>query len=480
MEPDEEVVSIRPVHGTSHELEKEVRISCPDATGLGCDVTRMLLDFGLRILHGDMSTDGKWCFLIFRVALCCSVPAHWVLLKSRLEKICPRSQGAQALWRWNSHTEPSQNPFLLEVTSYNREGVLHDLMHVLWEADLAVFKAHITTGPSDKVLDLFWIYDNKKELPENHRILQICDLVRDCVGQPDAECRIDPAPPDSCAEDSTSTILKRCACKDAKPRASLRKIMSHRRSSNSMQSDLYSLASSQGEEYGEREDVQVTVDNSTTPSYSLVNIVCRDRKGLVYDLMRTVKSIHIRVAYGKVNVRRDYMCETDLFVQEVDGSQITDQEAQEELIERMKQAAALPVVISIKDVYDETCTELLVLANLDSGARGRPRVTYDVTAALNAMQLCVFMADVYIETPGGDIESQPQEWHRFLVHGTDGCRLSTPEEKRSMYECVHASLTGTELQASACPALSAETAKQTEAAARKPRSLVQQLQQWRW
>lgn len=71
--------------------------------------------------------------------------------------------------------------------------------------------------------------------------------------------------------------------------------------------------------------MQVTIDNSTTPSYSLINIVCRDRKGLVYDLMRTVKSIHIRVAYGKVNVRQDYMCETDLFVQEVDGSQITDQ-----------------------------------------------------------------------------------------------------------------------------------------------------------
>ena len=82
------------------------------------------------------------------------------------------------------------------------------------------------------------------------------------MGQPDAECKIDPAPPDSCAEDSTSTILKRCACKDAKPRASLRKIMSHRRSSNSVQSDMVSLASSQGEEYGEREDVQVCADAS--------------------------------------------------------------------------------------------------------------------------------------------------------------------------------------------------------------------------
>lgn len=110
-------------------------------------------------------------------------------------------------------------------------------------------------------------------------------------------------------------------------------------------------------------------------------------------------------------------------------------EAQDELIERVKQAAALPVVISIRDVYDETCTELLVLANLDSGARGRPRVTYDVTAALNAMQLCVFMADVYIESAGGGGEQRPQELHRFLVHCIDGCRLRSAAEKRWFLSC---------------------------------------------
>ena len=42
-------------------------------------------------------------------------------------------------------------------------------MHTLWEADVVVFKAHITTGPGGKVLDMFWIYDNRCELPENHR-----------------------------------------------------------------------------------------------------------------------------------------------------------------------------------------------------------------------------------------------------------------------------------------------------------------------
>ena len=42
-------------------------------------------------------------------------------------------------------------------------------MNTLWEADVVVFKAHITTGPGGKVLDMFWIYDNRCELPENHR-----------------------------------------------------------------------------------------------------------------------------------------------------------------------------------------------------------------------------------------------------------------------------------------------------------------------
>ena len=60
-------------------------------------------------------------------------------------------------------------------------------------------------------------------------------------------------------------------------------------------------------------------------------------------------------------------------------------EIEAELIERVRAAVLLPVRIDVKDVYDETCTELRVMAALDSGGRGRPRVTYDVTAALNAM-----------------------------------------------------------------------------------------------
>ncbi len=69
--------------------------------------------------------------------------------------------------------------------------------------------------------------------------------------------------------------------------------------------------------------MQVTIDNCTASNYSCVTVVCRDRKGLVYDLMRTLKDIHVRVAYAKIAVRGE-MAETDLFVEEADGQRIKE------------------------------------------------------------------------------------------------------------------------------------------------------------
>ena len=44
----------------------------------------------------------------------------------------------------------------------------------------------------------------------------------------------------------------------------------------------------------------------------------------------------------------------------------------QELNQRVRRAVTLPVRIAVKDVYDETCTELLISAPLDSGATASP------------------------------------------------------------------------------------------------------------
>ena len=45
-----------------------MRISCPDATGLGCDIARLLLDFGLRIMDGELAWPPGSC--LHRVLSC--------------------------------------------------------------------------------------------------------------------------------------------------------------------------------------------------------------------------------------------------------------------------------------------------------------------------------------------------------------------------------------------------------------------------
>ena len=39
----------------------------------------------------------------------------------------------------------------------------------------------------------------------------------------------------------------------------------------------------------------VTVDNSLSPAHTLIQIFCRDHKGLLYDIMRTFKDYKIQV-----------------------------------------------------------------------------------------------------------------------------------------------------------------------------------------
>lgn len=66
------------------------------------------------------------------------------------------------------------------------------------------------------------------------------------------------------------------------------------------------------------------IDSCTTTAYSMVNVFCMDRKGLFYDLMRTLKDVHVSTAYAKISVRPDNFAEIDLYLQEPGGGRISD------------------------------------------------------------------------------------------------------------------------------------------------------------
>uniref|UniRef100_A0A061R5B4 Act-like superfamily protein isoform 1 n=1 Tax=Tetraselmis sp. GSL018 TaxID=582737 RepID=A0A061R5B4_9CHLO len=453
MDDDDDVVTIRPVTGQQESME--VRISCPDATGLGTDIARTLLDFGLKEIQGDVSTDGKWCFLIFQVALIPGMRPRWNMLKKRLISILPSTDqhiNKFYLWKEELLTHLEQKQFVLQVTSYDRMGYLHDLVNALFECDLACAKAHITTCPSSGVLDVFWICDYRKELPSEARQHEIIATLKKTLGQPDANITISAVPADGDEPNRNSVQVKRVACKDAKPSNPLR-LSSARSRSRLGGADRPPILYSQNSLHSDRDHskpsdgAKVSIDNCTAPSHTIVQVCCQDRKGLLYDITRTVKDSSLRVAYAKVCVKQNSVYFADIFVQEVQGGRITDDHMLHWLVEKVRRAVTHPFKVSTRDVYDGLCTELKVVAGVDSGGRGRPKVTYDVTHALSTLRVCVFMAQIYIERVVDEFDEEHlQELHCFLLQDMHGHAL-TKDVKAQVTRLVQSALLGAPLQA---------------------------------
>ena len=69
--------------------------------------------------------DASLCHYPGQVGLTSGMPAHWRLLKSRLEALCPTSTGNMWMRHYRNGTVDTEHPFLLQVSSYDRVGVLH-------------------------------------------------------------------------------------------------------------------------------------------------------------------------------------------------------------------------------------------------------------------------------------------------------------------------------------------------------------------
>lgn len=88
---------------------------------LHCVVT--ISEFGWW--DADLSTDGRWCFVVLWVVPRVSASTvRWPLLKQGLEDACPSAVG-QFLPSPSPPVLTSKNMFLLQVCSSDRTGLLH-------------------------------------------------------------------------------------------------------------------------------------------------------------------------------------------------------------------------------------------------------------------------------------------------------------------------------------------------------------------
>ncbi|KAI3957335.1 hypothetical protein MKW98_003056 [Papaver atlanticum] len=374
-----------------------ITVNCPDKTGLGCDLCRIILFFGLNIVKGDFSTDGKWCYIVFWVVEK-SRRTRWNSLKKRLLGACPSCYSTSGIYFYKNELQQPKPPqvFLLKFCCTDRRGLLHDVTEVLCELELIIWSVKVSTTPDDKVMDLFFITDTRELLQTKLRQEDVYDHLRYVLGDALISCEI---------ELSGFEVLT-CSQGSTLPPA--------------ITEEMFGLE--QGNhppsKYPPSDKISIMVDNSLSPAHTLIQILCIDHKGLLYDMMRTLKDYNMKISYGRFSIKHEQNCELDLFVVQADGKKIVDLNKQNALCSRLRMELLHPLQVAV--VSRGPDTELLVVNPVELSGSGRPLVFYDITLALKMLKICIFSADIGRHMIG----DKECEVYRILLDEGNGFSMS--------------------------------------------------------
>ncbi|KAF5446978.1 hypothetical protein F2P56_032570 [Juglans regia] len=416
--PSDDVVVIEKGNGKGEPFV--ITINCPDKTGLGCDICRVILEFGLYITKGDVSTDGRWCYIILWVVpRSSSLILRWSNIKDRLQSICP-SCLVSFYFDQPSTRSMSSVVYLLKFFCLDRNGLLHDVTHVLCELELKIQRVKVMTTPDGRVLDLFFITDSMEILHTKTRQDETLEQLHAVLGESCISCELLLAGPEyECLQGISSLSpvvaeeLFRCELSDKETR------------SQALSPDMAIL-----------KKASVTIDNSLSPVHTLLQIHCADHKGLLYDIMRTLKDCNIRIAYGRFSPNTKGHRDLDLFIQQNDGKKIVDPEKQNTLCSRLKEEMLHPLRVIIANRGPDT--ELLVANPVELSGEGRPRVFYDVTLALKLLGICIFTAEIGRHSTSG----RKWEVYRFLLDENCKFQLSNMIARSQIVDRVRRTLMG--------------------------------------
>lgn len=393
-----------------------ITVNCPDKTGLGCDLGRVILLFGLSIAKGDASTDGKWCYLVFWVVG--KPTTRWYLLRERLLEVCP--PGTPALSQIYYFRPEFQQPkppkvFLLKFwCTFDRKGLLHDITKVLCELELTVKRVKVFTAPDGRVMDLLFVTDTREQLHTEKRQEETKSQLNAMLGDNMISFEIELACHEVTVNPQGSPFL---------PPA--------------ITDDMFGLqfdGARMGSGAVNSDRVSITVDNQLSPSHTLVHIVCQDHKGLVYDIMRTLKDYNIQISYGRFSTKMKEDYEVDLFIMQGDGKKILDPEKQNVLCSRLRMELIRPLRVEVMSRGPDT--ELLVANPVELAGKGRPLVFYDITLAITSLHIRIFSVEIARH------RIHDREWEVYRVLLDEGDVALVP--RSTIKECVVKNLMGWE------------------------------------
>ncbi|XP_020241412.1 ACT domain-containing protein ACR9-like [Asparagus officinalis] len=339
----------------------------------------------------------------------------WMSLKERLFSLCPSNP---IPFYFDVGTRPTvSQTYLLKLFSVDRKGLLHDVTHVLSELELLIQRVKVSTTPDGRVMDLFFITDGMELLHTKKRQDETCERLNDVLGDSCISCEFQLA---DGFQQGFSSLPPSVAEELFHPEITEGEV-----GSQALSPDMRKL-----------KKVNVVIDNSLSPSQTLLQIHCVDQKGLLYDILRTMKDCDIKIAYGRFLSEKKGYREIDLFLQQADGKKIVDPEKQNTICSQLRLEMLHPLRVII--VSRGPDTELLVANPVELSGKGRPRVFYDVTLALKVLGICIFSAEI------GRHTTAERQWevYRFLLEETREYPLANKQARSKIIDRVRRTLMG--------------------------------------
>lgn len=105
---------------------------------------------------------------------------------------------------------------------------------------------------------------------------------------------------------------------------------------------------SKGWDETQGETISLTIDSYSSHACNAVNIVCCDRKGLLYDLLRTTHQLGLLVEFATIDVRCSSQAEVQLFLKDSFGNAVSDQQLLTVLLHKLRKAVQLPLCVAVR------------------------------------------------------------------------------------------------------------------------------------
>ncbi|RZS17622.1 hypothetical protein BHM03_00049789 [Ensete ventricosum] len=269
-----------------------VRVNSARKRGMLLEAVQVLTDLDLIIQKGYISSDGRWFMDVFHVVDDRGRKLLDPALLSRIERSLSgeaSSSSSTADDGENNHDKSDgcgvAGLTALELTGTDRPGLLSEVFAVLRDLECNVVEAKVWTH-NGRIASLIFVKDHHSGSPiaDAHRVHRIEARLRNVLrGDHDVRGA------------KTTVASPMMTHSDRR----LHQLMFADRDYGRVSSDETSLSSSSSSK------LSVSVQNWTERGYSVVNVQCRDRPKLLFDVVCTLTDMGYVVFHGTVGTDAD-------------------------------------------------------------------------------------------------------------------------------------------------------------------------------